>query len=422
MDELPFRTREEPHVYSVSELNSLVRELLEGHFPTVWVEGEISNLRQYPSGHSYFTLKDASSELDAVMFKYVTADLDFHPEDGMNVLAFGAVTIYERRGKYQIAVRQLKPAGLGRLQLAFERLKERLKAEGLFDEAHKRELPRYPERVGIVTSGEGAALRDMLSVFSRRYPLVEVRLFPIRVQGEGAAEEIARAVKCAHRYQHNVEPIDVLIVGRGGGSLEDLWAFNEERAARAIFDSQIPVVSAVGHEVDVTIADFVADLRAPTPSAAAELVVPHRTEIEGAVSETLRRLAQLQGALLEDRRYALQMLTSSYAFRRPLRRLGEGKQTLDHLSGLLWRAFRARRQAASERLRGLLARLEAVSPAAVMRRGYSIVEDEHGRVVKSAQQLRPRDLVNVRLHRGQLHCEVLRTSDDGTGAASGEPD
>jgi len=419
MQELPFTPQDEGldeapseiPIYTVSQLNALVRELLEVSFPEVWVKGEISNFRSYPSGHLYFTLKDGSSEIQAVMFQSLAAQLDFQPEDGMNVLAYGSVTVYERRGRYQLEVKRLKPAGLGRLQLAFERLKERLKAEGLFDEIHKRPIPKYPERIGVITSTEGAAIRDMISIVSRRYPLVELLIFPVKVQGEGAAEEIAQAIGLANRY-HLREPIDVLIVGRGGGSMEDLWAFNEEIVARAIFHSAIPIVSAVGHEIDFTIADFVADMRAPTPSAAAELVVPRRDDLLGQVSELLRRLAALQRARLEDHRLRLKMLTSSYAFRRPIRSLSEHRQTLDHLSELLIRAFRVRKQALEERLRALLGRLEAVSPLAVLSRGYAVVEDQSGRVVKSAAQVKLHERLSVRLHRGRLSCEVLEKHED----------
>lgn len=417
MHELPFRTpqeeaqAEEIALYTVSQLNSLVRELLEVNFPEVWVEGEISNFRRYPSGHLYFTLKDESSEIQAVMFQSLAAQLDFQPEDGMSVLAYGGVTVYERRGKYQLEVRRLKPAGLGKLQLAFEKLKERLKAEGLFDEIHKRPIPEYPERIGVITSTEGAAIRDMISIFSRRYPLVELLIFPVKVQGEGAAEEISQAIELANRY-HLREPIDVLIVGRGGGSLEDLWAFNEEVVARAIFRSVIPVVSAVGHEIDFTIADFVADLRAPTPSAAAELVVPRRDDLLIQVGQLLKRLADIQRARLEDYGLRLKMLISSYAFRRPIRRMSEDRQTLDHLSELLMRAFRVRKRAVKERFGALLGRLEAVSPLAVLRRGYAVVEDQSGRVVKSAEQVELHEHLNVRLHRGKLHCEVLEKREE----------
>jgi exodeoxyribonuclease VII large subunit len=411
MQELPFRDEDEPLLYTVSQLNALVRELLEVNFPEIWVEGEISNFRKYPSGHLYFTLKDESSEINAVMFNQLSAYLDFQPEDGMNVLALGTVTLYGPRGKYQLEVRRMKPAGLGRLQLAFERLKERLKAEGLFDELRKRPIPPLPERIGIVTSAEGAVIRDILSIISRRYPLVELLVFPVKVQGEGAAEEIAHGIERANLYHLEREKIDVLIVGRGGGSLEDLWAFNEEIVARAIFHSKIPVISAVGHEIDFTIADFVADLRAPTPSAAAELVVPDRDEISSRLTELLRSLRHRQQTRLDDLHNKLDLLVSSYALRRPLRRLSEHRQTLDHRIGLLLRAYRARERAAHERLGALLGRLEAVSPAAVLRRGYAVVEDERGRIVKSALEVRPHQRVTVQLHRGRLDCEVLAAQD-----------
>ncbi|OGF55856.1 MAG: hypothetical protein A2Z21_00610 [Candidatus Fraserbacteria bacterium RBG_16_55_9] len=416
MRQLPFRGEGEPNLYTVSQLNTLVRELLEVNFPEIWVEGEISNLRRYPSGHLYFTLKDASSEISAVMFNQLSSYLEFQPEDGMNVLALGTVTVYGPRGKYQVEVRRMKPAGLGKLQLAFEKLKERLKVEGLFDELRKRPIPVLPERIGIVTSAEGAAIRDIISIISRRYPLVEVLVFPVKVQGEGAAEEIAHGIELANLYHLQKEKIDVLIVGRGGGSLEDLWAFNEEVVARAIFHSKIPVISAVGHEIDFTIADFVADLRAPTPSAAAELVVPHRDEMAGRIREVLKQLAEGQRARVEDLKVKLQMLMSSYAFRRPIRRLSEHRQTLDHLTGLLLRAYRARERAMRERLRALLGRLEAVSPAAVLRRGYSVIENEAGRVVKSAEQVKLHERLSVRLHRGKLTCEVWGKEEPTSGA------
>jgi len=421
MRELPFQSfqdREEPQahpdgpaLYSVSQLNALVRELLELNFPEVWVEGEISNFKRYPSGHLYFTLKDESSELQAVMFQSLAEQLEFSPQDGMNVLALGTVTVYGPKGKYQLEVQRLKPAGLGKLQLAFEKLKERLKAEGLFDEIHKRSIPQYPKRIGVITSTEGAAVRDIISIISRRYPLVELRIFPVKVQGEGAAEEIAQAIEQANRY-HLEEPIDVLIVGRGGGSLEDLWAFNEEVVARAIFRSKIPIVSAVGHEIDFTIADFVADLRAPTPSAAAELVVPLRAEIKDQLEGLLQRLKDAEHTRLEDLRLKLQMLISSYAFRRPLRSLSEHRQTLDHLSELLIRAFRTRQRVTEERLRALLGRLEAVSPLSVLRRGYAIVEDHRGQLIKSIEQVKLGEQVNVKLHKGRLLCEVLEKRGD----------
>lgn len=415
MNELPFETStDEPGIYSVSDLNAVVRELLEGEFPKLWVEGEISNFRQFRSGHCYFTLKDESSELDAVMFRGYVKDLDFTPEDGMNVLAFGSLTIYERRGKYQIAVRQLKEAGLGKLQLAFEQLKAKLQNEGLFEEEHKTALPRFPQRVGVVTSGSGAAFRDICSVLARRYPMLELRLWPVRVQGDEAKAEIAHAIQQANRYHREFEPLDALIVGRGGGSLEDLWAFNEEIVARAMFRSRVPIVSAVGHQVDFTIADFVADVRAPTPSAAAEVVAPHRDEIVGQLDEVAHRLAQRERARLENEQLRIERLIGSYAFRRPVRRIQDARQTLDHQSDLLRRASQARLTATRERLDALTDRLSAANPTALLKRGYAIAEREDGSVVKSAASMEPHERVWVRLHRGRLHCAVLDVDDDQT--------
>lgn len=413
MDTLPFESASDgPEIYSVSDLNAVVRELLELEFPELWVEGEISNFRQYPSGHCYFTLKDESSELDAVMFRGHVSYLEFTPEDGMNVLAFGTLTIYERRGKYQISVRQLKEAGLGKLQLAFERLKAKLQEEGLFDAAHKKPLSRFPQRIGVVTSGSGAAFRDICSVLARRYPIMELRLWPVRVQGDEAKNEIAHAIGQANRYHRDVEPLDALLVGRGGGSLEDLWAFNEEIVARTIYKSEIPIVSAVGHEVDFTIADFVADVRAPTPSAAAELIAPHRDEIVGQLEDIAQRLSQRAQTRLEKLSLSMERLIGSYAFRRPVRRLQDARQTLDHQSDLLTHAFRRRFGATRDRFETVMNRLSSANPTTVLRRGYSIVEDESGEVVKSAASTKPHDRVWVRLHRGRLRCEVLQTQND----------
>ena len=265
----------EKNVITITELTRQIKFSLESSFPRVWVEGEISNFKQHTSGHLYFTLKDEGAQLSALMWRSRVANLTFQPEDGMKVIARGSITVYPPRGNYQLDVDQIQPLGLGELQLAFERLKQKLDAEGLFDAEHKKPIPEFPECIGLVTSETGAALQDIRSVLSRRHPSVEVVLAPVRVQGAGAAEEIADAIKYLNQYGG----IDVLIVGRGGGSLEDLWAFNEEVVARAIYASKIPIISAVGHEIDFSIADFVADLRAPTPSAAAELVVRDRTEL-----------------------------------------------------------------------------------------------------------------------------------------------
>ncbi|MGH9748339.1 MAG: exodeoxyribonuclease VII large subunit, partial [Candidatus Polarisedimenticolia bacterium] len=283
--------REDRPILSVSELNALVRGMLEEAFPSVWVEGEISNLRTYPSGHTYFTLKDENAQVSAVLFRGAAAALRFRPEDGLRVVVRGRVSLYETRGSFQVVVDAIEPAGLGALQLAFEQLKARLQGEGLFEAARKRPLPMLPRRIGVVASLAGAALHDVLKVLRRRFAGLGVVIAPSRVQGEGAAREIAAAIADLNR----LGGIDVLILARGGGSLEDLWAFNEEAVARAIAASRVPVVSAIGHEVDVTIADLVADLRAPTPSAAAEMVVRSRAELAATVAALRARLGSAAG-------------------------------------------------------------------------------------------------------------------------------
>ncbi|MFQ5795104.1 MAG: exodeoxyribonuclease VII large subunit [Candidatus Bipolaricaulia bacterium] len=394
-------------IYTISRLNREARELLESHLSHLWIEGEISNFKRAASGHMYFTLKDENSEIDAAMFSHLNSRLDFEPEDGMSVLAYGTLTIYEPRGRYQIVLREMLPAGVGKLQLQFEQLKAKLQQEGLFDEAHKRGTPPSPERIGIVTSATGAAVRDIVSILSRRYPPVAVYLFPVRVQGEGAAEEIAAAIRSANRYSETVEPIDLLIVGRGGGSLEDLWAFNEEVVARAIFDSNVPIISAVGHEIDFTIADFVADLRAPTPSAAAEWAVPDRNELITRVNELLLGAIRSQQGRVQDLSRELDVLLSRYAFRYPLRRVREADQTLDRLTEMLIRAIASRWRDRRGRFENLVQRLELANPAAILRRGYAVVESEAtGAIVKRMDQVDIGDRVRVRLHRGGLVCEV----------------
>lgn len=404
-----FDREEEERIYTVSELNREARELLESAFPYIWVEGEVSNFKHHSSGHMYFTLKDEGAEIDAVIFSAENRRLTFTPEDGQGVLALGRVTLYEGRGRYQLVIRELRPAGVGRLQLEFERLKGRLQAEGLFDERHKQPLPPFPELVGVVTSPEGAAIRDICTVVARRYPLAELLLFPARVQGEGAAEEIARAIAAANGYRRDGRGIDALIVGRGGGSLEDLWAFNEEVVARAIFNSWVPVISAVGHEVDFTIADFVADLRAPTPSAAAQLAVPDRGELLSRVGEHLRKLIARQGDQLDQQEFRLQNILRGYAFRLTTKRIEEKLQALDELGERLSRAIARRLERGAERLASLVGRLEAANPAAVLGRGYSIATAvETGEVLKSARQVREGEQVEVKLHRGELLCEVER--------------
>jgi len=413
MYQLPFEelkkdvyTCKRVQVYTISQLNSEVRRVLESSFPFVWVEGEISNFRHHSSGHMYFTLKDASSEIEAVMFEEATAYLNFEPEDGTKVLAYGRVTLYERRGRYQLVIEEMRPAGIGKLQLQFEQLKEKLQQEGFFDAQYKVAIPAFPERVGIITSAEGAAIRDIISIIAKRYPPAELLLFPVKVQGAGAAEEIAQAIIAANRYSETLEKIDTLIVGRGGGSLEDLWAFNEEIVAQAIFASKIPVISAVGHEIDFTIADFVADLRAPTPSAAAQLVVPDRQELNARIDELFRKLVYSQAEQLRQYEEKLLDLARSYAFKLPLQAITEAEQTLDHLSAGVIRAIKLKFKAYAEQLESFSSRLETASPMAILKRGYSITTSQAGEIIKSFAQVEEQDRVKVKLYEGELICKV----------------
>ncbi len=433
-------------ILTVSALTRLLRESLEEAFPDVWVEGEVSNLRVPQSGHCYFTLKDEGAQIRAVFFRNASRLLRFDLEDGLSVIARGRVSVYAPRGEYQIVVEYLEPKGIGALQLAFEQLKERLAREGLFDPERKRPLPMLPRRVGIVTSPTGAALRDMLQILKRRYANLEILIYPVPVQGPGAAPAIARAVaELGERGD-----LDVLIVGRGGGSLEDLWAFNEESVARAIAACSVPVISAVGHETDFTIADFVADLRAPTPSAAAELVIGRKEDLAAAVTAQRERLAlalrrrlegwrlRLQGEMralpdvgrvLEDLRQRVDDLAERMGGGMR-RRLAQQREQIAHrITRLEYQSPQARlerlrlaleemgkgiRLRVAERLRlarkeweGAARRLEALSPLAVLARGYSITRKIPSlAVVREASDVVLGEEVAVRLHRGEIQCVV----------------
>ncbi len=333
-------------VWKVSELTAQVRDLLEGKFPDVWVEGEVSNFHTAQSGHLYFTLKDAKSQLRCVCFRDQLRGLKFRPEDGLLVTARGSISVYEVRGEYQLYVTQIEPVGLGALQLAFEQMKKRLEAEGLFAAERKKALPVLPRRIGVITSPTGAAVRDIVRVLKRRFPNVHVQIFPVRVQGEGAARDIAAALK----YFNRAAFVDVLILARGGGSLEDLWAFNEEIVAHAIANSAIPVITGIGHETDFTIADFVADLRAPTPSAAAEIVVQTRQEFERHVAEMERRVEQRVRYLLLDWRHRVRDLESHRAFRRLELLVRRRRQQVDEFAAVMAEALRARLKQSRQRL------------------------------------------------------------------------
>jgi len=338
MGQLTFNLQPERRSITVSELTARIRDLLARNFVDVLVEGEISNCREAQSGHIYFTLKDEKAQVKCVWFRQQMRGVRFRPEDGLKVTVRGSIGVYEQRGEYQIYVESMDPAGRGALQLAFEQLKRKLESEGLFDARHKKELPRLPSRIGLVTSPKGAAVRDVIRILRRRFPNVHILLMPVRVQGEGAAGEIARALRLFNQRQN----VDVLILARGGGSLEDLWAFNEEMVARAIFDSQIPVISGVGHETDFTIADFVADVRASTPSAAAEIVVQTRREFD-------RHILSLREALAEQMRYRILVLSrrvhelgAQRGFRRPLDLLRQRRQRTDEMTARLAQGLRGR--------------------------------------------------------------------------------
>ncbi len=389
-------------VFTVSELNAQVHELLEASFPELWVEGEISNCKAYPSGHTYLTLKDDKAQVRAVLFKGASFGVKFKFADGLKVLVRGRVTSYETRGELQFIVSAAEPRDKGALQLALEQLKAKLQAEGLFDESRKKPLPPFPRVVGMVTSGQGAAVRDVINVLSRRWPGLLIRVWPVKVQGEGAAAEIADAVR---GFNALAPDTDVLLVGRGGGSIEDLWAFNEEPVARAIAESDIPIVSCVGHETDWTIADSVADVRAPTPSAAAELVVPEKAAL-------LDRVAELEDAMtqtLSDRIEALARRLA-YAAAHPLlqdpRRLWEQRaQRVDELAARLPEAARRLVERLGLRLGATAGRLDAISPLKVLGRGYAIATLD-GKVLTKSSQAKTGDAVRVRLHEGELSCEV----------------
>ncbi len=400
-DPLP-KSNTERKVYSISEITREVRNLLEGEFGEVWVEGEVSNFRRPAFGHSYFTLKDENAQIRAVLFRRA-ARLRFKLEDGLKIRVFGKVSVYEKRGDYQIICEIVEPVGLGELQLAFEQLKKKLHAEGLFDPERKKPLPMLPTRIGIVTSPTGAAIRDILNILDRRFANLHILIAPCRVQGDEAPGEISEAIRLLNRLRS----VDVIIAGRGGGSLEDLWAFNTEEVARAIAASEIPVISAVGHEIDFTIADFVADLRAPTPSAAAELVIGEREEIEEQIKELTRRLAASLSNALQTSEHRLEMLLSSIVFQRPLEMIQQRVQEVDDLTERVCEAVSEKVEDAETQRAGFARHLEALSPLRVLARGYSITERlPDGRFVRQASEVSEGNQVRIRLHDGQLICTV----------------
>ena len=394
---------EERRVYTISEITRNIKFILEEQFPHIWVEGEVSNLRAPSSGHMYFTIKDEAAELHAVMFKGLNQYLRFKLEDGLKVVALGTISVYQRRGEYQLVVEKLEPRGLGSLQLAFEQLKKKLYEEGLFDEKYKQALPLLPLKIGVVTSPTGAAVRDMINIIQRRFENIQILLNPVKVQGSGAAEEIAEALDEFNRMRE----VDVIIIGRGGGSLEDLWAFNEEVVARAIYRSSIPVVSAVGHEVDYCISDFVADLRAPTPSAAAELVVPMKEELKARI-ETLRdRLKSLLTSTVSLLKERLQVVTKRHVFRQPQNIIRQLTQRIDELDRRLPVGVVHALKISRERLSSSSGKLESLNPLSILNRGYSLsLRLPERAIIKKAGQLKIGDEIETRVMEGSFTSSV----------------
>jgi exodeoxyribonuclease VII large subunit len=433
-------------VYTVSQLTQEIKDLLGEHFLDIWVEGEVSNVRIPSSGHIYFTLKDQWSQMRILIFRQQARDLRFVPDDGLHVICRGRVSLYEPRGEYQLILDYMEPKGIGALQIAFEQMKSRLEAEGLFDEERKRSLPIAPRRIGIVTSPSGAAIRDMLQIIHRRFPTVGILICPVRVQGVEAPLEIAQAI----RDLNVPEDVEVIIVGRGGGSLEDLWAFNDERVARAIYESRIPIISAVGHETDFTIADFVADMRAPTPSAAAELVVREKAELLRAIeslnlrmmgcmrqhlgflqgradrassglidprralegflkhlNQLSRRLSSATHGLVMEARNRANRLGEKLLYRNPRERAGEYGSRVSLLTRDLNAAIQRRIWERENQVRQLISNLDTLSPLAILKRGYSITRKyPSDEIIKDARVVAKGDRVKVKFYRGEILCEV----------------
>jgi exodeoxyribonuclease VII large subunit len=393
----------ERDIYTVGRLNNEARMLLEAGLPALWVEGEISNFAAPSSGHWYFTLKDREAQIRCAMFRARNAQVGFKPRDGQQLLLRGRVSLYEPRGDYQLLVEAMEDAGEGALRREFDRLKAKLAAEGLFDVALKRPLPKMPRRIAVVTSPTGAAIRDVLHILARRFPPAQVLIFPTPVQGAGAVESIVNAIDavCANGG------CDVLIVARGGGSIEDLWCFNDERVARAIRRTAIPVVTGIGHEIDFTIADFAADVRAPTPSGAAELVVPDRTALLTGVRNFAARLQQ---AVQRQLRHALErhtQLSARLQRAHPGHRLQQQVQRLDDLDMRLKRAWDARLTRISQRLQLAQRALDTISPLATLQRGFAIVSTADGRVLQDASQVAAGDVIEARLAQGRLRARVI---------------
>lgn len=392
-------------VLTITQINEYIKRLVDRDtlLAEIAVKGEISNYKVYPSGHHYFTLKDESSALRCVMFKGNAMRLRFRPDNGMQVIAMGKISVYPRDGGYQLYCTAMAMDGIGDLYAAFEQLKAKLAAKGLFDPSHKKPIPEYPGVIDIITSSAGAAVHDMIRVLNKRYPLTKVRLFPVRVQGQEAPGEIAGAIAYANAHKL----ADLLIVGRGGGSIEDLWSFNDERVAYAIYNSEIPVISAVGHEPDVTISDYVADLRAATPSNAAELAVPDQDALRQQLDSFSDAMQTAVTKQIRSARRQLQLLASSNALRGPTQYLRLRKNTLENLQGRLVSAQNQRLATKRQRFVSLTAKLDAMSPLKVLTRGYAMVQTDSGNVVRSISDVNNEDIVDVRLADGAFSAKVI---------------
>ena len=398
-----------PTVYSVNELNAYVKRILDNdeNLKHIFVTGEISNYKAHYSGHLYMTIKDESASVKAVMFAGNASRLRFRPENGMKVLIFGTVSLFPRDGSYQLYISDMQPDGMGALSVAFEQLKKKLAAEGLFSDSHKKPIPQFPKRIGVITSETGAAVQDIFNVLSRRFPVAEVVLRPTQVQGDGAAQDIAKAIYLFNEYN----AADVLIVGRGGGSIEDLWAFNEEVVARAVFASEIPVISAVGHETDYTICDFVADLRAPTPSAAAELAVPDKLELKSELISYKQHILNLTKNKLDRERSKLLAIEKSGALRDPVTKLNENRRELLYLSERITNLTVSAVDSSKMKYAALAGKLNALSPLGVISRGYALAEIE-GKVVTRVKDVEVNDEISVRLSDGMLKAKVIGIEED----------
>ncbi len=393
------------NIYTVSQVNQYIKALLDRdrELTALYVRGEISNYKAYPSGHHYFSLKDGEGAIRCVMFKREAMSLRFRPENGMKVIAFGRVAVFPRDGQYQLYCTSLTPEGVGDLHLAFEQLKQKLYAEGLFDPAHKKPIPKFPKRIALITSSAGAAVRDMLRILGARWPMAEVFLLPVRVQGAEAPGEICAAIAWANQHQ----VADLIITGRGGGSMEDLWAFNDENVARTIYHSAIPVISAVGHEPDVTIADFVADLRAATPSNAAELAVPDQNEVAVWLRQMEGRLAQAMGRKLESARKDLDRAARCRALQDPMNYVDDKRMVLDYQREKLAAGLNAALNRERQRFGQLASKLDALSPLKVLGRGYAIPRKADGGVVRSVTDVAPGDPLKLRVADGEISCQVV---------------